>query len=461
MLEPLSLILPDSVLNLAIPSEVRESSLHKFYKFPVQQVTNMISFFQMGDNTYPNLMAILTGYNSSRAFTECAPRVKGKLDSCPFIWKKFQNQGYVTAYAEDEASISTFNYLKVGFEKPPVDYYLRPFLIQAEKSLPIKRKSGMTFCLGYKHASEYIFDYAVELSSRYKGYPYFGFFWANSFSHQSVSDPSSMDTKILEYLQNFSNSGVLDESIVIFFSDHGMRFGPTRATSLGHYEERLPFMFIWLPTWVKETYPEFVTALTVNKNQLTNPYDIHMTLQHILQLAKDDGNSMEKLPQSDGCPKCQTLLKPVPFNRSCEDISIEDHWCTCLSYDEMKVTDKISKKLGKAVIDYINDYVATFSFASHCKKLSLGTIKYLFKARKSVSSAHNSTSATYRITFYTLPNKGLFEATVRHNPKEKPEMTITGEISRLNVYASDSKCVADGAAKKYCSCKTGNNRRIK
>uniref|UniRef100_T1GHE4 Sulfatase N-terminal domain-containing protein n=1 Tax=Megaselia scalaris TaxID=36166 RepID=T1GHE4_MEGSC len=372
----------------------------------------------MADNTYPNLMAILTGFNSTRGFTECAPRVKGKLDNCPFIWKQFQDQGY----------------------KPPVDYYLRPFLLQAEKSLPVKKKSGMTFCLGFKHAAEYVYDYAVELTERYKGYPYFGFFWTNTFSHQSISDPSSMDVKILEYLQNFSNSGVLNDTIVFFFSDHGMRFGPTRSSTLGHYEERLPFMFIWLPTWIKETYPEFVTALTVNKNQLTNPYDIHMTLQHILQLANDNDNALKPLPQTDGCPRCQTLLKPVPFNRSCEDISIEDHWCTCLAYDPLKVTDKISTKLGKAVINYINDFVGTFSFASHCKKLSLGNIKYLLKARKgSAATSRNSTSETYRITFYTLPNKGLFEATVRHTPNEKPDMTITGEISRLNVYASDSQ----------------------
>lgn len=403
--------------------------------------------FQIDDNTYPNLMAILTGFNSTQSLKECDPKLRGKLDKCPFIWKQFQNQGFVTAYGEDEASINTFNYLKAGFEKPPVDYYLRPFLLQAEKSLPIKKKSGMTFCLGYKHSAEYVYDYAVELSERYKGYPYFGFFWTNTFSHQSLSDPTSMDTRIREYFENFSNSGVLNDTIVFFFSDHGIRFGPTRSLPLGHYEERLPFMFISLPIWIKETYPEFVTALQVNRNRLTNPYDIHMTLQHILQIA-DENNAMKPLSKAEGCHKCQTLLEEVPFNRSCEDISIEDHWCTCYSYDTVSITDKISGRLGKAVVNHINDFVRTFPFASKCKRLSLGSIKYILKARKEKNSLD-----TYRITFYTRPNEGLFEATVRHNPKKNPEFQITGEVSRLNVYSADSSCVSDCAAKKYCSCK--------
>lgn len=70
---------------------------------------------QIDDNTYPNLMAILVGYNSSLAYNICEPRSPGKLEQCPFVWKDYRENGYVTAYGEDEASISSFNYHKFGF----------------------------------------------------------------------------------------------------------------------------------------------------------------------------------------------------------------------------------------------------------------------------------------------------------------------------------------------------------
>ena len=59
------------------------------------------------DNTYPNLMAILTGFNNTLSYNTCDPKQMGKLEQCPFIWKHFQDSGYITAYAEDEVKINT------------------------------------------------------------------------------------------------------------------------------------------------------------------------------------------------------------------------------------------------------------------------------------------------------------------------------------------------------------------
>lgn len=69
----------------------------------------------MGDNTFPNLMAVMTGLNQSDAYSVCEPTKPGKLDECPFVWHDFREAGYATSYAEDEVSISTFNYRKEGF----------------------------------------------------------------------------------------------------------------------------------------------------------------------------------------------------------------------------------------------------------------------------------------------------------------------------------------------------------
>lgn len=182
----------------------------------------------MDDNTFPNLMAILTGFNQSYAYESCDPKKIGKLDKCPFMWKHFQSSGYVTGYAEDEAKIGTFNYHKLGFLQQPTTHYFRPFSMAAEKYLKIKYKSSLKFCLGFQNYADFIYQYALDFATAYKNDPFFGLFWTNTFSHNDISDPSSMDERIKSYVEELENRGILNTSAVIFFSDHGLRFGPVR-----------------------------------------------------------------------------------------------------------------------------------------------------------------------------------------------------------------------------------------
>lgn len=229
-------------------------------------------------------MAILTGFNNSMAYNVCNPKKVGKLDSCPMIWNSFKERGYATAYAEDEVSINTFNYHKYGFLSPPVDHYLRPFAIAAEKYLHKTKLSGLNMCLGYQNYADYIYQYALDFATQYKGNPYFGLFWTNTFSHNDISSTSCMDNHMKEYIVQLGKLGILNETLVVFFSDHGMRFGNVRQLLTGWFEERLPFIFFSLPEWFKQAYPELVQNFKINRNRLTTPYDFHVTLKHILSL---------------------------------------------------------------------------------------------------------------------------------------------------------------------------------
>ena len=74
---------------------------------------SMKGYNKIGENTFPNLMALLTGQDQEQSYSRCKPSIPYGLDHCPMVWYNFRNAGYVTAYAEDEAKISTFNYLKV------------------------------------------------------------------------------------------------------------------------------------------------------------------------------------------------------------------------------------------------------------------------------------------------------------------------------------------------------------
>ncbi|XP_067644033.1 uncharacterized protein [Eurosta solidaginis] len=454
---------PPSILMIGIDSISRVNLIRSMPQTAQYLYDNdwfeLTGYNKIDDNTFPNLMALLAGYNKTITNTKCSPYVKGALDKCSLIWKTFREHGYVTGYGEDAAEISTFNYFKVGFMKPPVDYYLRPFQLAAEHKLSKTIKSGLTFCLGYQQSAQFVLDYAIEFATRYKDDPLFGLFWANSFSHNDLSDASSMDTVMLGYLERLSKSGILERMTVVFFSDHGLRFGRARATPSGHMEERLPFIFIWLPQYLKQKYPSFVNALSVNKNRLTTPYDLHMTLKHFLNLtervAKNDRASVLSRPEA--CPNCQTLLEPVPLGRSCDDAAIAEHWCTCIPYDKVNQKTNVVQKLGTLAVNYINKLVMEFrngTMKKLCRNLYLRNVVSAYRANAAFRPKEPIDGGdldVYRLQLVTKPNNANFEVTLRYNTKTE-DVNFTGEISRLDSYAKDSHCIKDSFVKKYCSC---------
>ncbi|XP_034109567.1 uncharacterized protein LOC117571506 isoform X1 [Drosophila albomicans] len=450
-----------SVLMIGIDSISRVNLIRAMPKTAQYLYDNdwfeLAGYNKIDDNTFPNIMALMTGYNLSNAMKHCNPYVSGGLDKCDFVWKRYKQHGYVTAYGEDAVKINTFNYLKKGFKQPPVDYYLRPYLAAAEKMLDVNMVLGLPHCLGFETESEHVYNYALEFARRYRNESFFGFFWTNTHSHGDISQTSSMDDYLRDYLLRLVAQGTMKHSIVVFFSDHGLRFGPTRSTWSGHLEERLPFLFIWLPPFMRSQHPEFVEALRLNRNRLTTPYDLHLTLKHILTLTGRTNSLETGLDTAKDCPQCQSLLLPVPLNRSCEDVAIADHWCTCWSYDAVYKNSKTIRHLGERVVHYLNDFVTNFrngSLAHLCQPLALQTITSAYKARI-VDTADLSGNQVYWLTFSTSPNQALYEATVRYNkrlPSEENVM-VTGSVSRLNSYSGEADCMNDFAIKKYCYCR--------
>ncbi|XP_070499360.1 uncharacterized protein [Chironomus tepperi] len=450
---------PLSVLMLGIDS-VSRLNLIRAMPMTAQHLYDtgwfeLKGYNKMDDNTFPNLMAILVGYNQSYSYQECNPKAVGNLDKCPFIWKEFEKAGYVTGYAEDEAKISTFNYHKFGFLNQPTTNYFRPFTLAAEKYLKIKYKSSLKFCLGFQNYADFIYQYALDFASVYKNDPFFGLFWTNTFSHNELSDPSSMDEKIKFYLEELDNRGILNTSAVVFFSDHGLRFGPVRQLLTGWLEERLPFIFIWLPQWFKTKHPEIVQNLKINRNRLSNPYDLHMTLKHILELSA----RIDPLPQALSCPDCQSIFKELPWNRSCADAKIDIHWCTCTVYTTIDKKDSIVKQAVNYVVNYINVNLDTNARMPNstkplCARLKL---KSITSAKKSVNNDVDVTkkNLSYLIIFDVSPSNAKFETTVEYFPNfltRKDKFEITGSISRLNEYSTQSACVNTDNLKKYCYC---------
>lgn len=195
-----------------------------------------------------------------------------------------------------------------------------------------------------------------------------------------------------------------------------------------------------------------IQNLKINRNRLSNPYDLHMTLKHILELSK----RAENLSPALSCPPCQSILKELPENRSCADAFIDAHWCTCAVWHTIDRKDTFAKKAVKFVINYINDELdAKARVANSTKPLCTHLkLKSIISAKKSEMTRVNATHYhfSYLLVFDVSPSNAKFETTVLYYPEAKNNIEITGSISRLNEYATQSACVNTDYLRKYCYC---------
>lgn len=404
---------------------------------------------KIGDNTFPNLMAIFTGKNESDAYRICNPKKVGLLDKCNFIFYNYSDAGYVTAYAEDEAKINTFNYKKKGFANPPTDYYLRPYTMASEQLLTIVRRDSMKYCVGPESYGERILNVAKDFAGTFKRHPNFGFFWMNSFSHNELNSPSGMDYKVRGFLRDIAAEGILNNSFVVFLSDHGLRFGEIRYTDTGWLEERLPYLFFSVPKWFQQLHPKEYNNLKANADKLTTPYDLHMTLQDIL--ARNPKKPYTVAPAS-GCPSCKSLFEEAESERSCEDAGITPHWCTCEGYKKIATNDKFVVDGVWSVIDKLEEIrKKNWSQMKRCAK---------YKLNRVISSDISDSTVSYRnntflkFVFEAVPH-AVFEATVEMIAESEGNhrYVVQDGISRLNYFGNAAKCVKDAHLQTFCFCR--------
>lgn len=137
----------------------------------------------------------------------------------------------------------------------------------------------------------------------------------NTFSHNEITTPKSMDRNVRDFFKKLKNSEILDESIVIFLSDHGIRFGDINNTPRGFYEVRLPMHYISVPTWFKREYPIEMKNFKDNTGKLTSNYDLYMTLQHILKLS----GANHTVTSSRACTNCRSFFEKITTERRCSE----------------------------------------------------------------------------------------------------------------------------------------------
>ncbi|XP_023229253.1 uncharacterized protein LOC111629573 [Centruroides sculpturatus] len=411
---------------------------------------------KIGDNTFPNLIALLTG----KFPEELALPEDKTYDQWPCIWKDFSKEGYATMFVEDRPDISLFNYMRKGFHTQPTNHYFRPFMMSLEDSKVHRFSSHLCFGETPKHLL--LLNYADKFIKNYNSYrPYFGFIFFVELSHDYVSQVSIADDDLTKWLRDKYENDYLNDTIFILFSDHGHRFDSIRTTLVGRIEERMPFFSIYVPPSLVRENPQIMQTLDTNTGRLTTPFDTYYTLMDVLR--HNTGSKLGSTSSSRGT----TLFGTISSDRTCPQAGISEHYCTCEVETTLSLSDPKCQTASTLVVDAINHLILDeFSNNSICIKLnfsklhrceeSLPNNKVLTNSRVYFGNlisdeVAKEVTSKLRILVEVMPSGGLFEATVLYS-NDHGTYNVINDISRVNKYGNQSSCIVDPVLRKYCYC---------
>lgn len=444
----------DSVSRLNF---IRQMRLTRKFLLDDLKGFEMTGYNKVADNTFVNIIPMMMGkFVSEIGWNETM--LHHPFDDYNFFWKNFSNAGYRTLYAEDAPKIAIFVYAKEGFHKAPADYYNRPLALAMERHRSVWSRDH--HCIVDRLETTMLLDYVTDFSKVFQDQPHFGFTFITRLTHDSIGLGSVADQAYYTFLKRFKDDGHFENTVLIFYSDHGYRFGGNRNTYTGKIEERLPFMFLVFPPKFHEKYPQLVANLHTNSRRLTTPFDIYETLKDILYF--DGLNRM-----ADVRHRGISLLRKIPASRTCEHAQILPHWCLCLEQKSLNPKSKLAVKIGRALVTEINKVLSS-SF-DICSPLKLDNISDVVKMesndkvlrfedtfhdvinRTVVYGKKTVAPVTYQITLTTRPGYGLFEATLSYR-RDSNSFRLAGDVSRINAYSDQSVCIDNFKLKKFCFC---------
>lgn len=194
-----------------------------------------------------------------------------------------------------------------------------------------------------------------------------------------------------------------------------------------------------------------------------------------------------------------SLLNPIPVERSCADAYIEMHWCACLNWQTVNLTESIGLgerrpnvlllKAATSIVTTINN--ATQPFRRYCELLHLDQINWALHLSMNNDMLHfektidkdgfvpqimitensdsdallddndanrggsTTGSVLYQLQVTLLPGNSVFEASVSHDRRTDTFETKLSQISRINRYGEQARCIynRNPELRKYCYCR--------
>lgn len=446
-----------SVMILGIDS-VSHLNFLRYMKRTVDYIRKRLNYVEfwgfnkVGDNTYSNLIPLFTGLAADEFKLSCMRAKELHYTECPFIWKRFKEAEYMTSFLEDVARTSLFS-MDTILSHPPTDYYIRPIVMEMENHIGNYYSVSLNLCMGGRRTIDLVLEMIHKLTPFLQKDNFFSFCWLASMTHDFIYMPKLLDNDFVDLFERFQKTGVLNKTIILLMSDQGLRWGSFRRTYQGMMEERQPLLITIYPSWFKQKYAEAVTNLEINAKRLTTFYDVYATFLDLLNLHNLQPSNLKarskELHDFDTIPRGISLFLPIPEARTCENAGIALHWCTCYQRTEMPTNDGRVQEAARYVVKLVNEQLKPYP---QCRVLYLNSILdavLLSPHHTILKDVNNDYAIEISLRLQTKPGLAAFESTVRMSGYKKE---LTGSITRLNVYGSQSYCINIETLKMYCYC---------
>ncbi|KAH8350709.1 hypothetical protein KR084_004714, partial [Drosophila pseudotakahashii] len=433
-----------SVMVLGIDSMAH---MHFFRNFPYVKGflenlphTKFLGYSRVGLDAYANLMPFLSGFSAREAVPELLSSEEA------WLWQSFKTGGYATTYGEDNAQGILAQ--KKGEWRIPLDFDLTPVMIEMDNhtrySIDLKEK---IHCSAGRKFQEVLGDFIIKLVPHMQERPFFSFFWQSQGVQEYYEYARSLDLSYMMLLKKLLDANILNNTLVLLMSDHGLRVGTYRMSFQGMREESQPLMVAIYPEWLKEKYPLAMDNFDKNAQSLITPYDLHDTLMDVMSLdLLQDARIAARMSSllsytAKKMPRGISLFLPIPDRRTCDLAHIPSLFCFCRDLTEVPTDDGLVLRCSRFMVESINKLIKPFE---QCRQLKL----HMVLLAHFLDFGEESFVYELRLRVRTTPGNGIFEATVRLSDV----LLLTSPISRVNHYLGQSHCVSDPDLKLFCSC---------
>ncbi|XP_017111316.1 uncharacterized protein LOC108135203 [Drosophila elegans] len=423
-----------SVMVLGIDSV---SHMHFMRYFPLVKGfleglphTKFFGYSRVGLDAHANIVPLLSGLSS----------LELQQNEGAWLFRDFNAGGYSTAYGEDSANVI--------LPRQVTDFDLTPVMAEMDThtrySIDLKE---MIHCTAGRSYKDVLWDYIGKLVPHMQRSPFFSFFWQSQGVEEYYEYASHLDLSYMMLLKSLLDADILNNTLLLLMSDHGLRAGNYRMSFQGMREESQPLLVAIYPEWLKEKYPLAMENLEQNAHSLITPYDLHATLRDVLSMEQLQDGHIEVRNNSlwssspKKMPRGVSLFLRVPGHRTCDLAHIPSLFCFCRELTEVPTDDGLVLRCSRFLVESINKLIKPLG---QCRQLKL----------KMVLLAHfldfGEDSFVYelRLRVRTEPGGGEFEATVRLSDV----LLLTSPISRINHYLGQSHCLSDPDFKIFCFC---------
>jgi hypothetical protein len=411
-------------------------------------------------NQVPMYSGVMNGEGDY--FVRSEPHAKSKN----WLWNIARELGYTTFWSLDNCPDKS---ARDYHAFPAVDVRVVAPLCLAGVLLSHKDAA----CLGGRTVDEHVLHGLKSFWKNYEKNAKFAAIQLITPHEETEKLLIELDYLVSPYFKALEASGDLNNTVVVFWADHGINFGRYASTHDGEVEKMFPFVNIIAPRWV--TDGPMHEMLTSNQDMLVTPYDMYQVVRRLLYYPSevppyvpDPNNPPLPLPRQSHIVSSLPHLSPfvdisqiaLPENRSCTEANIPMEFCTCIPWLPVVKDSPHAQLIDKAVAAH---KALLVNHTDVCNDVLYDTIEtidmqtwpteYRPKDQENAKAIWMKPNRDMvRIRYWTKGvGKGLFEAVLSVG-KADPSVFDIAQLTRLD--AMTKKCgIVDKVTEILCVCR--------